>query len=48
MLTRQQFFLNSLATAAGVSLAELLVNPIVFASDDKDTVKIIQYSDRGE
>jgi peptide-methionine (R)-S-oxide reductase len=48
MFTRRQFFLNSFATVTGVALTESLVNPFVFASDDKDTVKVIQFSDSGE
>lgn len=53
MLTRRQFFTKSLATMAGLSLAEWLMNPTFsFAeansSDDKDTVKVIRYGDSGE
>ena len=48
MLTRRQFSVNSLATVAVASLAEWLVTPILFAADDKNSVKIIQYSDTGE
>jgi hypothetical protein len=48
MLTRRQFFANSLATVAGVSLAEWILTPISHASDDKDTVQVIQYDDSGQ
>ena len=48
MLTRRKFFATSFATAAGITLAEALTSPVLFASDDKDTVKIIQYSDSGQ
>ena len=48
MLTRRQFFANSLATVAGASLAEWILSPISHASDDKDTVKVIQYDDSGQ
>jgi peptide-methionine (R)-S-oxide reductase len=48
MLTRRQFFSNSLATVAGVSLAEWVLSPISRASDDKDTVKVVQYDDFGQ
>ena len=48
MLTRRQFFANSLATVAGASLAEWILSPISRASDDKDTVKVMQYDDSGQ
>jgi peptide-methionine (R)-S-oxide reductase len=48
MLTRRKFFANSLTTLAGVSLAELLLHPALFASDDKDTVKVIQFNEAGK
>lgn len=48
MLTRRQFFVSSLATAALASSAEWLMNPILVASDDKDTLNSIHYSDSGE
>ncbi|HWO28454.1 MAG TPA: peptide-methionine (R)-S-oxide reductase [Candidatus Acidoferrum sp.] len=48
MLTLRQFFANSLATVAGVSLAEWILSPIAHASDDKDTVKVVQYDDSGQ
>jgi len=48
MLTRRQFVANSLSTAAGVGLIEWLASPILLGSAEKDTVKIIQYSDAGE
>jgi peptide-methionine (R)-S-oxide reductase len=48
MLTRRQFFAKSLATAAGVSLAEWVLVPTSRASDNKDTVKVIQYDDSGQ
>jgi peptide-methionine (R)-S-oxide reductase len=48
MLTRRQFFANSLATVAGASLAEWILSPISHASDDKDTVKVMQYDDSGQ
>jgi peptide-methionine (R)-S-oxide reductase len=46
MLTRRQFFANSLATMAGVSIAETFFSPLASASDD--TVKIIQFDDSGQ
>jgi peptide-methionine (R)-S-oxide reductase len=48
MLTRRQFFAKSLAAAAGMSLAEWVLVPTSRASDDKDTVKVIQYDDSGQ
>lgn len=48
MLTRRELFVNSLAIGAGIGLAEWLLSPTLFASDDKGTVKIIQYNDSGE
>jgi len=48
MLTRRNFFANSLATAAGLSLTEWLLSPTMFASGEKGMVKIIQYNDSGE
>ena len=50
MLTRRQFFANSLATVAGVSFADWILSPLLHASDDKDkdTVKVIQYDDSGQ
>jgi peptide-methionine (R)-S-oxide reductase len=48
MLTRRQFFANSLATVAGVSLVEWILIPASYASGEKDTVKIIQYDDSGQ
>ena len=48
MLTRRQFVVNSLATASGVCLIEWIASPILLGSAEKDTVKIIQYSDSGE
>ena len=48
MMTRRQFFVKSLVTTAGLSITEWLTSPILLASNDKDTVKIIQYSDSGE
>jgi peptide-methionine (R)-S-oxide reductase len=48
MLTRRQFFAKSLATAAGLSLSEWVLVPTSRASDDKDTVRIIQYDDSGQ
>ena len=48
MLTRRQFFATSLVTVAGVSLEECILSPISHASDDKDTVKVIQYDDSGQ
>jgi hypothetical protein len=48
MLTRRQFLANSLATVAGVSLGEWILSPLSHASDDKDTVKVIQYDDSGQ
>jgi|HubBroStandDraft_1064217.scaffolds.fasta_scaffold83785_2 peptide-methionine (R)-S-oxide reductase len=47
-MTRRKFFANSLAAAAGVSLAEWFLIPVAQASDDKDTVKVIQYDDSGQ
>jgi peptide-methionine (R)-S-oxide reductase len=47
-LTRRKFFANSLAAAAGVSLAEWFLIPFAQASDDKDTVKVIQFDDSGQ
>jgi peptide-methionine (R)-S-oxide reductase len=47
MLTRRQFFSRSLVIAAGVGLAEsFFVSPLV-ASDDKDTVDVVQFDDSG-
>jgi peptide-methionine (R)-S-oxide reductase len=48
MLTRRQFFAKSLATAAGVSLVEWVLGATSRASDDKGTVKVIQYDDSGQ
>lgn len=51
MLTRRQFFVTSLAGVAGVSLAELLMSAPLRAagnSDEKDTVKVIQFNDDGD
>jgi hypothetical protein len=48
MLTRRRFFANFLATVAEVNLAEWILSPISRASDDKDTVKVIQYDDSGK
>jgi peptide-methionine (R)-S-oxide reductase len=48
MLTSRQFFAKSLATAAGVSLAEWVLVLTSRASDNKDTVKVIQYDDSGQ
>jgi hypothetical protein len=48
MLTRRQFFANSLAPGAGVSLTEWILSSISFSSDDKDTVKVIQYDNSGQ
>jgi len=47
MLTRRQFFAKSLATVVEVSLAEWVLSSKSGASDDKDTVKVIQYDDSG-
>jgi peptide-methionine (R)-S-oxide reductase len=46
MLTRRQFFVNSLATMAGLSIVETFLSPLAHASDD--TVKIIQFDDSGQ
>ncbi len=48
MLTRRQFFARSLATAACVTAVEWVLVPTSCASDDKDTVKVIQYDDSGQ
>jgi peptide-methionine (R)-S-oxide reductase len=48
MLTRRQFFANSVATVVGVRLAEWILSPTSHASDDKDTVKVIQYNASGQ
>ena len=48
MLKRRQFLANSLATLAGVSLAEWILSPISHASDDKNTVEVVQYDDSGQ
>jgi hypothetical protein len=48
MLTRRQFFANSLATVASASLAEWILSPISHASDGKDTVKVVQYDHSGQ
>jgi peptide-methionine (R)-S-oxide reductase len=48
MLTRRQFFAKSLATAARVSLVEWVLGATSRASDDKGTVKVIQYDDSGQ
>ena|SRR5215472_6642340 len=48
MLTRRQFFASSLATVAGISVTECLLSPILFGSDEKGTVKVVQFSDSGE
>jgi len=48
MLTRRQFFVKSLVTAGGVGLSGWLIRPILFASDGRDSVKIIQFSDSGK
>jgi peptide-methionine (R)-S-oxide reductase len=48
MATRRQFFANSLITVAGLSFGEWILSPMTYASDDKDTVKVIQYDDSGQ
>jgi len=48
MLTRRQLLSKSLGTIAGLGITEWSIRPILFASDDKDTVKIIRFSDSGE
>lgn len=48
MLTRRQFFASSLATVAGISVTECLLGPLLFGSDEKGTVKVVQFSDSGE
>jgi peptide-methionine (R)-S-oxide reductase len=48
MLTRRTLFVNSLATVTAASLSEWLITPLLCAADDKDTVKIVQFSDSGE
>lgn len=47
MLTRRQFFTNSLLTVAGASAAELLAAPLLRASVGKGMVKVIQFDDAG-
>jgi peptide-methionine (R)-S-oxide reductase len=46
MLTRRQFFINSLATMAGVAIVKTLSSPLLHASDN--TVKIIEFDDNGQ
>jgi peptide-methionine (R)-S-oxide reductase len=53
MLTRREFFTQSLTTIVGMTLAEWLMGPTLSAgksnsAEDKDTVTIIQFSDSGE
>jgi peptide-methionine (R)-S-oxide reductase len=48
MLTRRQFFSRSVGTIAGLSITKCLASEILFASDDKITVNIIQFNDSGE
>lgn len=48
MVTRRQFFANSLVTVAGLNFGEWILSPMTYASDDKDTVKLIQYDDSGQ
>ena len=48
MVTRRQFFANSFVTVAGLSFGEWIQSPMTYASDDKDTVKVIQYDDSGQ
>jgi peptide-methionine (R)-S-oxide reductase len=48
MITRRQFFANSLTAVAGISLAQWLVEPALHASTDKDTVKVIRFDDAGK
>jgi peptide-methionine (R)-S-oxide reductase len=48
MLTRRQFFANSLTAVVGISLAEWLVEPALLAADEKGTVKVIQFDDSGK
>jgi len=48
MVTRRKFFANSFVTVAGLSFGEWIQSPMTYASDDKDTVKVIQYDDSGQ
>jgi peptide-methionine (R)-S-oxide reductase len=48
MVTRRKFFANSFVTVAGLSFGEWILSPMTYASDDKDTVKVIQYDDSGQ
>ncbi len=48
MFTRRQFFAKSLAAAAGAAVAESLISPRMRASDNKDTVEVIQFNDAGQ
>ena len=51
MLNRRSFLANSVATITGTSLVAWLGSPIAAmakSSADKDTVKIIQFSDSGQ
>jgi peptide-methionine (R)-S-oxide reductase len=46
MSTRRQFFVNSLATMAGLTVAKTFLSPLAHAAGD--TVKIVQFDDQGE
>jgi peptide-methionine (R)-S-oxide reductase len=48
MLNRRQFCANAAASVAGMSLAEWLLRPMLMASADPDTVKVIEYADSGK
>ena len=53
MSDRRHFLANSLLAVTGLSLAAWLRNPVLVlakakSSEDKDTVKIIQFSDTGQ
>jgi peptide-methionine (R)-S-oxide reductase len=48
MLTRRELLSKSLGTIAGLGVTEWSISLILFGSDDKDMVKIVQFSDSGE
>jgi len=48
MLTRRQFFAKSLVTVVGAGVAGSVLKATAHASDDKDTVKVVQYDDSGQ
>lgn len=48
MLTRRQFFSTSVATIAGLTITECVASEVLLASDDKNTVSLVQFNNSGE